>query len=376
MSRVHWIRDAAEFLERLRGFAGDYNLGFCRSWEWTQAWWDAFGDDKSLQVAWVAGEDDRPIGYLPMLRELSLAHGRTLRLIGSGTACSDDIGLVALSQRRASVISALTRALLEVPRDLRWDELDWDGVLTSDETTRALGDALVASGCRLRDCGNASVWKLKIEPGQSNPEHYVSHSTVRKYRRLIKRLDGSKFRFCTATDSDSFEAAQERFIDLHQKRRRFLGETGCFANPDFVRFYRTASATLFAQGKWKIFWIERDGQTIAINTGGFDHEGYHVYQTGFDTDASRDEPGWLLLCGLLREAIESQWPAIDMMRGDEPYKRSYGCVATPIRRLRICHPRWSARGRFAAYHLARDAKHWWDSVPNALPSLPAIAATE
>ena len=386
MPTVAWIDDR----ERFRAIASAWNSlapgSPCLRHEWLDAWWEAYGDGCELRIGWVTDDQGEPIGGLPLLRQSTVPHGRLLRLLGSGAACSDGVGVLASAGRESETVDALAAALTcPTPArspSVRWDEWDWDGVAATDASTAALIDKVRGEATRTRECGQMSTWRMNFPSAPFEPFSLASSKTQRKFRRLAKSFESGDMVLNCATDAASFERGERILIELHQKRRQSLGEPGCFADPRFERFYRAATASLFHRGLWRIYWIEYQGTPIGVQSGSFLDNIFFSYQTGLEPAAFDREPGWLVQIGLLRTAAAQGWTAIDYMRGDEPYKATLGCKPTPVRRIRLCHSRFSARSRFALYHLARDAKHWWDSVPNSLPSLPAatafngVAATE
>ncbi|HAN99066.1 MAG TPA: hypothetical protein DCQ98_17260 [Planctomycetaceae bacterium] len=378
MPRLSWLTS----IDRFAAIADDWNslvrTSPCLRHEWLDAWFRSYGRSSEMRVAWVTADDGSPLGGLAAVRTRHLVHGRLMSLAGSGHACSDGIGVIAAPGHEAEVVETIAEAFLRRTEagapSVRWDEWEWDGVAADDRTTGQLIERLLPDEGRRLECGILSTWRIAFPDQPWGITDYCSRKTRRKLKQLQRRFDSGEVTLRFAEGRAEFERAQDLVVELHQKRRRSLGEPGCFADPLFGPFYAAASSALFDRGLWKIVWIEHQGKPIGIQTGPFFDRYFYSYQTGIDPESIRLEPGWLVQIGLLRSAIDERWRGIDYMRGDEEYKQKLGCTPTAVRHVRGCHSRWTARSRFAMFQLARDAKHWWDSVPNTLPSLP-VAAT-
>lgn len=374
MPTVQWISDR----EQLEALGQNWNqlgpIWPTQRFEWLAAAFDAYAGIGKLCWGIVRNDQGRLIGGLPLYRSTTLAHGRLLSLIGSGSVCSDGGGVTAEAGQESIVADALAKSLLGADHSHHspsWDELDWDGVCAKDETTQALLAKLSDAGAESVECGIMSTWRVEIATRNAKTlNDLVSKSTKRKIRRLEDKRYHPSVTFHSARDRDEFLVAQDFAITLHQARQNTVGHPGCFADPRFEAFYREASEKLFARGLWRLYWVAVDGKPAGFYTGAFVNNIQYTYQTGIDPELSSWEPGWLLQLNLLERGLEERWDAIDFMRGDHEYKRLLGASPTACRRIRVCNPNWTAQGRFKLFHLARNVKHWWDSVPNVLPSHP------
>ena len=375
MPHVSWIRDR----EQLETIASDWNA-LSPAWptqrfEWLTSAWDAFANQGRLAWGVVRDADGKLIGGLPLFRSYTVTHGRLLSLVGSGSVCSDGGGVTVEPGREQEVISALADSLLGPQEQrnesvLKWDELDWDGVSADDYATQSLINRLRDAQAEVMECGVMSTWRAELATRNAKEVNdVVTRSTKRKIKRLDERYHSEEVSFHEARNSQELDEAQEFAIRLHQQRQTLIGHRGCFACPRFERFYRQASGRLFARGLWRLFWVSINGQPASFFTGAFLNNVQYTYQTGMASELTEWEPGWLLQIHLLRKGLAEGWDAINFMRGDHEYKRLLGGAPTACRRVRVCHPRLSAQGRFKLFQLARNVKHWWDSVPSSLPTL-------
>ena len=147
-------------------------------------------------------------------------------------------------------------------------------------------------------------------------------------------------------------------IDLHQRRRRSLGQRGCFASPRFAAFHREVMPAMLAQGQLQLHWLELDGRPVAaeyhLAGGGV----IYAYQSGIDPARLDAEPGRLITAALLRRAIRQGFSAYDFLRGDEPYKAHFCAAPRPMLALRAVAGRPLARLRHTLWLAAANVKQW------------------
>jgi CelD/BcsL family acetyltransferase involved in cellulose biosynthesis len=60
-----------------------------------------------------------------------------------------------------------------------------------------------------------------------------------------------------------------------------------------------------------------------------------MYQSGLNPDFDALRPGWLIKGAAIRAAIEQGAAELDFLRGDEPYKASWGARPQPVLEYRL-----------------------------------------
>ena len=183
-----------------------------------------------------------------------------------------------------------------------------------------------------------------------------SKSHRKQLRRLETRvLATPRSQWRPVAEEFEFDAAWKTLIDLHQRRRRALGEPGCFANPRWAGFHRAVAAKLLSQGDLRLSRLELDGSPVAAE--------YHIargsrvfaYQGGLAPEAADAEPGRLSMIACIRQAIAEGTQHFDLLRGDEPYKPHWRAAPTGTHRLVAAPPRLAPRLRFQARRAVRRA---------------------
>ena len=340
-----------------------------RSWTWLQHWWRQYGPEHSpaanSRLAVVCIFDARAlIGIAPWYFEHTTVRGRTLRPLGSGEICSDYLGVLCQPGREEVVAGTLadylvTNAQDDDPDALHWDLLHLDGVDAEDHVVSLLSHCLAISGCSVHRKAGLSCWRLELPASWEEYIDSLSKNLRRDARRLERDLlDTNRAVLHSIERLDDLPRAMDVLVDLHQRRRRMLGEGGCFASERFLGFYREVLPDLFRQGKLKFYWLEIDGEPAAAEfqlVGGgvlFD------YQTGVAPEAMDHQPGKLLNLMIIRRAIAEGYRALDFLRGDEPYKARFGAQPRPSLEYRVAPPRPVAQIRHNLWLAGNNVKEW------------------
>jgi CelD/BcsL family acetyltransferase involved in cellulose biosynthesis len=174
----------------------------------------------------------------------------------------------------------------------------------------------------------------------------LSKSHRKQIRRLAGRvLETDRVTLHTAATPCDLDRAWQVLIDLHQRRRKSLGQRGCFASPRFEAFHRSVSWKLLEAGMLRLHWLTLDQRPIAAEYHIAGTDTVFAYQSGVDPDRLDEEPGRLVTIAVLQKAIADGFRKFDFCRGDEPYKAHFRAEPRPTVQWRIVSPRASARLR-------------------------------
>src|SRR5262249_30656192 len=153
-------------------------------------------------------------------------------------------------------------------------------------------------------------------------------------RRLVRKYFATgRVQLRSVRSADELDSADKILVDLHQRRQRALGQTGCFASQPFAQFHRDVLPWLLQTDQLRLHWLELDGRPIAAEYH-FTSDGVmYAYQSGIDPESLAHEPGRLATIATLQAAIEQGFTSYDFLRGDEPYKAHWR--AEPRRLLEV-----------------------------------------
>jgi CelD/BcsL family acetyltransferase involved in cellulose biosynthesis len=281
-----------------------------------------------------------PIGIAPWYLDRTALKGAVLRWLGSGEVCTDHLSLICCREEGARVAAAVADALTATHDD--WDLLELGAVDSDDAAVSHLLAALEQRECLVSRQPADECWVLDLPPSWDDYLAAVSKSHRKQLRQLERRvLESGRASWHRVTTADQLDRGWDVLVDLHQRRRRSLGEPGCFTSRPFTSFHQEGVGLLFNRGLLRMSWLELDGAPAAAEYHVADSATTYAYQGGVDPDRLAEEPGRLSTILCLRAAIDEGHRQFDFLRGDEPYKAhwratpraTFDCRVVPNRRL-------------------------------------------
>jgi CelD/BcsL family acetyltransferase involved in cellulose biosynthesis len=342
-----------------------------RGWTWLSHWWRHYGPHNDadalrsrLATLCVFDDDDTLVGAAPWHLDCSPIRGRVLRPLGSGEVCSDYLGILCHPGREEAVVESLADYLVQDgvqsdPDAMRWDLLDLDGIDAEDRVTSALVEQLAAAGCSVHRRAAANCWRMDLPTDWEAFVASLGKNLRRDVRRLERNLlDTDRVALHAVKRLDELQEAMNVLVELHQRRRRTLGDKGCFASARFLAFYRSVVPELLRQGQLQFYWLEIDGRPVAAEYQLVGNGVLYAYQAGVDPAALEFEPGKLINVAILRQAIAAGYRAFDFLRGNEPYKARFGARPRPSVEFRVAPHRPVAQFRHNLWIAGNNVKEW------------------
>lgn len=357
-----------------------------RGWPWMTNWWRFYGgaserdahrsthagatvaatraERQCLSILAAVADSDRPVGFAPWYMERTASRGRVLRYLGTGDVCPDYLSLLCLPENEDAVAAALAD-WLHAESD-RWDLLELTGVDAEDGAVARLVEEMRRRGHAIHQRTGPNCWRLPLPTTWEDYLATLSRSHRRQLRVMERSLIGSgRARLHVAERSDDLARAQQVLIDLHQRRRRQLGQPGCFAAAEFLAFHDCVMPELLSRGQLELAWLELDGRPIAAEYQIAGSRVMYAYQAGIEPEALEHSPGRLIVLLLLQRAIEHGYSAYDFLRGDEPYKAHWGARPRPSVEIRIASARPTAKFRHTLWRAGSRVKRWIKRLPVA-----------
>jgi CelD/BcsL family acetyltransferase involved in cellulose biosynthesis len=187
----------------------------------------------------------------------------------------------------------------------------------------------------------------------------ISKSHRKQLRQLERRVvESDRVEWNRVETKVDFDQAWPILIDLHQRRRRSLGEPGCFASRLFHNFHREAAGRLLERGQLRLSRMSLDGIPAAAEYHLADASTTFAYQGGVDPERLAEEPGRLSTILCLRAAIDEGHRQIDFLRGDEPYKAHWRATPRETFDYRVIPNRRLARLRGRVWSVADVLGDW------------------
>ncbi|MEM9658636.1 MAG: GNAT family N-acetyltransferase, partial [Planctomycetota bacterium] len=269
--------DCEAFADRWDGLAAGCAF---RTWQWLSVWWEHYGAQRrsrptasafgTRRLAILAAHDDQspngvnqsePVAILPAYVDISLARGRVLRLLGDGEVCSDHLGMLAAPDAAAAAAAAIARHLAS---SNQWDAVEFSSVDSDDRTTQFLFHELAQHGFSVGRETGPRCWSIELPDSWDEFLQMQSKSHRKQLRRAARRLeDDGRCRWRIVKRPSELDDAWENLIELHQRRRRSLGEPGCFTSPSWASFHRSISSRMLAAGRLRLSSLEINGVAAA-----------------------------------------------------------------------------------------------------------------
>jgi CelD/BcsL family acetyltransferase involved in cellulose biosynthesis len=350
-----------------------------RSWDWLATWWKHYGSvvrrdgesdngylgDRQLYVLAVFADsqpttndsDRKLIGVAPWYLDRSRIKGNLLRWLGSGEVCTDHLSLICQPEDSDAVAAAIAESLTTRFDD--WDRIDLSAVDADDTSIERLLACLEERDCLVSRQPADACWALELPATWDEYLAEISKSHRKQLRQLERRvLETNRVQWHRAQSAAEFEQAWQVLVDLHQRRRRSLGEPGCFASRVFHEFHHEVANRLLDRGQLRVSWMELDGSPAAAEYHVADAKATYAYQGGVDPDRLAEEPGRLSTILCLRAAIEEGHTQIDFLRGDEPYKAHWRAIPHATYDYRVIPNRRLARLRGCVWNVTDAIGDW------------------
>jgi CelD/BcsL family acetyltransferase involved in cellulose biosynthesis len=243
-----------------------------------------------------------------------------LRVMGAGALCPDHLDVVALRGRDEDVLAALATWLRRPGSRL----LDLQGVAAGARV------AAVLPGRVRREVVDVAPWT----PLPGDPDDWLrarSRNFRSNLRKAANRLgrESATYRVTRGAPVDAALAALEH---LHAARwgvrSRFLAAYERFA---------AAGRVGAAHGELAFHELVVGGTVVAA-TGSFEVAGrVSLYQSGWLPAHRWRNASTLLLAKVIEDACQRGFTEVDLLRGDEPYKRRFASATRELLRLRAAH---------------------------------------
>ena len=296
------------------------------SFSWNMSWWNAFQSEGDLHLIKFerAGQT---IGLAPFYVDQWFGLNR-FRLLATGDTCTDYVDLVC----DPTHYECCVKSLAEYIRSKKFSVVELE--CTKDERlTISLKQHLDGNyNCDYRHVEPA--WRLQLKDTWDEFKKQTKQSLRRKINKALRKINSDEFEISSSTEM-SIEDAFETFSDLHTRRFESMGKPGVFADPKFKEFLKSAVVDFDRDGKCEIVFASHQGKTIASQLYFISENGFQLYQSGYDPDAMKLEPGHLLFTWMAKKAIDRGDSYLDFLRGNEPYKEYWGAVPHEQKKLRM-----------------------------------------
>ncbi len=319
--------------------------------EWQRAWWNTFGQSRTLQLVALRDKDGHleaivplflqdtlvdpstPLPYINIERPVTAHENesrRTIHFVG-GSEVSDYLDIISPSNLNAKTWASIFEFL---ERQQGWQNLDLRSIPATSPTLSSVTQMA-------RQCG----WDVQQDREDVCPilelpdtwDAYLAnrldkkarHELRRKMRRAEREVDIDWY----WVEPYNLDVGLQIFFELHKAS---APDKDAFMTGRMKSFFQAVSEVTRDSGWLRLAMLRFDGHAVASYLC-FDYGGDRlVYNSGFDTSAyGHLSPGIVLLAFLIKDGIEQRLRRFDFLQGDERYKYDLGASNTEVFRLFI-----------------------------------------
>jgi CelD/BcsL family acetyltransferase involved in cellulose biosynthesis len=289
--------------------------------DWVLTWWDHFGSGE-LQTL-IAWQDGSIVGVVPCFRHV-WQNRRQLTLVGSGV--TDYLDPFLADECVESTVTAIGQYLAETDYDLcEWQDLSPTSPLLKLAQLDQL-ELLVAP--------DTICTEVKLE-GDFN-QYWLHRSSemrrnVRRYTEKAEKIGPLRFNVDCNSNADTLNT----LLTLHTARWRSRGESGMVEANHSGDFMCAVGAKLARRGVLRLFTLSWCERVVAVIFAFSWNGRMYGYFSAFDPEDAQLGFGRILLSRCIQYAYETGHSHWNFLRGDEPYKASWGAECVPKCRLTI-----------------------------------------
>lgn len=340
INRVQRVSDLDAYRESWRNLADGVPT---RSPEWLLVWWQNYATpNDELCVLLVHGSGEELIGLAPLYIR---TEGKqiTIRLLGSGSACTNHTTWLAASGWESRVGGAVAQFLIDFKAG--WNIAILESIDDSDVPINATVTYLEKNGCFVRKTPLTNCWRIALPETWSDYLKMLSRSHRKRCKKMLcQYVESGRVRVHQVTSETDFDKGFDILLKLHAAR---WGEpanlTGVFSNRIFRKFHEKVARELLAMKQLRLAWLELDGTPVAVEYQFIGQETVYAYQAGTDPSVTEFPAGNLSLMTSIQFAISHGYKFFDLLRGNEPYKPHWRATPTACHDIQIWPDQISGR---------------------------------
>jgi CelD/BcsL family acetyltransferase involved in cellulose biosynthesis len=281
--------------------------------EWLITWWSHFGSGE-LRVM-VFRDDGRTVGVMPLFLH-EWCGRRQLTLIGTGI--TDYLDPLFAPEYTGCIVDRIGSELAGWPD---WDICYWQD-LACNTPLASLGEIEPDTACSM------ILFDNPFEAFLASRSSDLKRN-LRRYKEKAERIAPVEFDVINVADEDLVCA----LIELHRERWRRSGDPGMIEANGSEPFLRAIVPILADRGWLRFFLVRFDGRPAAILLALCDGTTMFSWLSAFDPQYDKFGFGRELLAQAIRHAHNEGCRRWNFLRGDEPYKFSWG--AQPLEKRRV-----------------------------------------
>jgi len=330
------------------------------TWEWLDAWWNAYGSTFDLIVLKCSATDGQVVGLAPFFRvreSIGLRiSGYSLHLLGDVTGGSEKLDWIIRNGWEGLAVGSILDWLETA--SLAWDIYFYETVRPDSKVAN-----IVSSECEKRGWfklrGERSTYRVPVAASWDEYLNSLSKKMRSGIQQQVRRANRT-FAVCArrCESPEQLETDLQTLFALHAKRWQERGKTGNLFQADKQLFYRDLAKGCLAND-WLEFWIlEFDGKPVACEFG-FCYDGvYSFLQGGFDPEFGVYSVGVVLRASIMQSVIARGFRLYDFLLGEDDYKERWGGQKYPLADYAYARPNSKGHRVMVAKKHVKQAVSW------------------
>lgn len=302
---------------------------------WLATWWETYGGGNRQLSTLALRFDGQLVGLAPLYIDTT---DQTLRWLGDGRVCSDHQTLIVDPNHVETSTTAVAEWLLQSDA-AHWRQLRLEAVNHNDAALRQLIDKLEAAGCPLSQREEPGSCYIDLPATWDEYLASVSKNHRKRTRRAYKEsFVSGRARVDVYRSAEECLSAFDTLVRLHNDRRTALGEAGAFEDAQFLHFHRLAVQRLANANAVQLTLLSVDDEPVAAEYVLENNDTQFAYQGGLSAAGEAISAGNLSMLWQLKNAIERGQQRLDLLRGLEKYKFSWGAKHCPATTYLVRRP--------------------------------------
>lgn len=309
-------------------WAEDSNATPFQSPEWLLPWWHQFGSPELRAV--VISHGGKPIGFLPFYIYCE-PNRRELQLLLMGAGTTDYLDGVFAPQCKVEHVRMALEVLEESPG---WDVMHAVQLRKGSLLFRALKEA---SEWNPQSFATDACSQMRAVPISQLPVKIRRNAMY--YRNRAMRAGELEL---SLADDESWPAFFDALVRLHTTRWQQNGELGVLADPRVLACHREAIPQLLRRGMLQLYSLLLNGDVLGVAYSLTDPAArangtLYIYLAAHSIEHASLRPGTLLLAAVTERAAEEGIQTIDLLRGQESYKKLWHVESVPTFGFAVDH---------------------------------------
>lgn len=299
------------------------------TWEWLFTWWKHYGQEKELYLL-TAMDGNQVVGIAPLMRLEIHKRGFKIRKLCSIANQDTDVSGFIFPCGGLDIMQQLCAYIIE-------NQDQWDILELSDVPRTCLDPTIFKDHFNSKDfhflCKPTIHYNIQLNCNWDCYQREISSHFKRNIRRRKKMLkEAGKNYSVTHVRGEEIQPQHiNRIFEIQTNSRH-----PCVYETQQEKSFHTDLIAMTGEMGWPgISIINLDEEPVAYEYGFIHHHRFEFWRSGFDTRFEQYTPGNILLLEMIENFCSQGIQELDMLRGDEGYKKRWNSKEQSYHHLQI-----------------------------------------